>query len=64
MFPDKSLQEGEVFTNVANHFGRDYTGNMETDFTNFEGDESVFWYENHPLTAYSWPFSTMALPFY
>jgi len=37
---------------------------METRFNTFEGDESVFWYENEPLTAFHWPVSTLALSFY
>jgi hypothetical protein len=64
MFPSKDITEDEIFSDCGQYFNRDYIGKMETAFNNFEGDESVFWYESHPLTAYQWPFSTMALSFY
>jgi len=56
MFPAKDITEEEVFSDCGNYFSRDYIGKMETAFNEREGNESVYWYENHPLTAYQWPF--------
>ena len=57
------VSEEDYYMNFSAYFNRDYISRMDDAFKNFESDESVFWYDLIPESAYHWPYRNYHYPF-